>query len=113
MEDAIRVAQGIGDRGHIEHRSLDDANVAAGAGGRQVVSLSGGEVVEHRALDDANVAAGAGGRQVVTLSGGEVVEHRHRMAVRDEVVHQVAADEAGSTGNERALAHVGNQCPMA
>jgi hypothetical protein len=53
------------------------------------------------ALDEGRLRA-----QELALPSGEVVDHDDVVAPRDERVHQVGADEARSTGDDRTHGHL-------
>lgn len=60
------------------------------------------------ALDELDPILGQPGQRSPVPGVGELVENRHvRIGVRDDVVHEVGADEAGTTGHEQA----GHRCP--
>jgi hypothetical protein len=43
--------------------------------------------------------------QELPLASREIVPAHHGMAVREQAVYEIAADEAGSAGHENALKH--------
>ena len=74
---------------------MEDDLAAAHRGVDPLVAL-------YVALDDLDLSREV--RQVLAVSGGEVVEHRNLVPALHEVRHEVRADETGSTGDKRSHA---------
>src|SRR6202162_463685 len=62
---------------------------------------SDGLLIQNRVLYQANRVVVCMLGEVGTIPGGEIVEHSHRVALLDEPVDKVAADEPSPTGHQR------------
>src|SRR5262249_61581954 len=61
--------------------------------------------VTHGAPDGLERRVGARERQVLETPTREVVEHAHRVAVGEQTIDDVRADEAGPPGDEKSPPH--------
>ncbi len=55
--------------------------------------------VEDAALDEMKIPVADHGPEVFQAAGREVIQHRDFVAGREEVLHEMAPDEAGSAGD--------------
>ena len=93
----LAVAARVLDGGH--HARLR-GEVEDRAGGRPLDRR-----VQRRAVGDVERVQPRRLRHVARVPRGEVVDHVHLVALREQGVHEVRADEAGSAGDEGAVGH--------
>ena len=58
-------------------------------------------IVEDRSFDDAYGVAVGVAPDVAAASGGEIVENGHRVAMVDQAIDEMAADETGAACHQR------------
>src|SRR5262245_19521185 len=66
--------------------------------------LDGG-ALENGALDNAQSRGARDLGEILAPTGGEIIEHGHRVAIRNQPVDEMRAEETGASGDQRTAFH--------